>query len=151
MFPSEQTIHACSIVFDVTLEFPATRRANSLCLWGGNLTHWGWDKMATIFQMTFWNAFSLMKMYEFWLKFHQSLFIRAQLTIFQPWFRPGDKPLYEPIMVRLPMHICITWPQWVKWNPFGSIIGAQVTILTHWGLVTGGTMPLPEPMLTYHQ
>ena len=31
------------------------------------------------------------------------------------WRRPGDKPLSEPMMVRLPTHICITRPQWVKW------------------------------------
>ena len=30
------------------------------------------------------------------------------------WRRPGDKPLYEPMMVRLPMHICVTRPQWVN-------------------------------------
>ena len=30
------------------------------------------------------------------------------------WRRPGDKPLYEPMMVRLPTHICVTRPQWVK-------------------------------------
>ena len=30
------------------------------------------------------------------------------------WHRPGDKPLSEPMMVRLPMHICVTRPQWVK-------------------------------------
>ena len=30
------------------------------------------------------------------------------------WRRPGDKPLSEPMMVSLPTHICITWPQWVK-------------------------------------
>ena len=30
------------------------------------------------------------------------------------WCRPGDKPLSEPMMVRLLTHICITWPQWVK-------------------------------------
>ena len=30
------------------------------------------------------------------------------------WRRPGDKPLSEPIMVRLLTHICVTWPQWVK-------------------------------------
>ena len=30
------------------------------------------------------------------------------------WRRPGDKPLSEPIMVRLPTHICVTRPQWVK-------------------------------------
>ena len=29
------------------------------------------------------------------------------------WRRPGDKPLSEPMMVRLPTHICITRPHWV--------------------------------------
>ena len=28
------------------------------------------------------------------------------------WRRPGDKPLSEPVMVRLPPHICVTRPQW---------------------------------------
>ena len=30
------------------------------------------------------------------------------------WRRPGDKPLSEPMVVRLPTHICVTRPQWVK-------------------------------------
>ena len=30
------------------------------------------------------------------------------------WRRPGDKPLSEPMMVRLPTHICVTQPQWVN-------------------------------------
>ena len=30
------------------------------------------------------------------------------------WRRPGDKPLSEPMIVSLPMHICVTRPQWVK-------------------------------------
>ena len=30
------------------------------------------------------------------------------------WRRPGDKPLSEPMIVRLPTHICVTRPQWVK-------------------------------------
>ena len=51
------------------------------------LTHWGRDKMATIFQTTFWNAFSWMKMFEYRLKFHWNLFLRVQLIIFQHWFR----------------------------------------------------------------
>ena len=38
------------------------------------LAHWGRDKMDAIFQITFLNAFSWMKMYEFRLKFHWSLF-----------------------------------------------------------------------------
>ena len=32
------------------------------------------------------------------------------------WRRPGDKPLSEPMMVILSMHICVTRPQWVKTN-----------------------------------
>ena len=53
----------------------------------GALTHWGRDKMAGIFQMTFLYAFSWMKIYEYQLKFHWSLFPWVQLTIFQHWFR----------------------------------------------------------------
>ena len=40
------------------------------------------------------------------------------------WRRPGDKPLFEPMMVSLPTHICVTRPQWVnfkirtKWPTF---------------------------------
>ena len=30
------------------------------------------------------------------------------------WRRSGDKPLSGPMMVRLPTHICVTRPQWVK-------------------------------------
>ena len=51
------------------------------------LTHWGRDKMAAISQTTLSNVFSWMKMLEFRLKVHWSLFIRIQLTIFQYWFR----------------------------------------------------------------
>ena len=50
-------------------------------------THWGRDKMAAIFQRTFSNAFSSTKMHEFQLRFHWSLFMKVQLTIFQHWFR----------------------------------------------------------------
>ena len=28
------------------------------------------------------------------------------------WRRPGDKPLFEPMMVSLTTHICVTRPQW---------------------------------------
>ena len=51
------------------------------------LTHWGQDKMAAVSQTMFSNAFSWMKMYEFHFKFHWSLFLRLQLTIFTHWFR----------------------------------------------------------------
>ena len=38
--------------------------------------------------------------------------------------RSGDKPLSEPMMVRLLTHICVTWPQWVNgFAPYkGSVI-----------------------------
>ena len=39
------------------------------------------------------------------------------------WNQPGDKPLSEPMRVRLLTHIYVTRPQWVKG-------------LTHWGRVT---------------
>ena len=41
------------------------------------------------------------------------------------WHRPGDKPLSEPMMIRLSTHICVTRPQWVK-NP-GVITHERLT------------------------
>ena len=32
------------------------------------------------------------------------------------WRRPGDKPLTEPMVVRLLTHICVTRPQWVNFK-----------------------------------
>ena len=50
-------------------------------------THWGRYKMAAISQMTFWNVFSWMKMYEFRLRFHWNLLLRFELTIYQHWLQ----------------------------------------------------------------
>ena len=36
------------------------------------------------------------------------------LVWLKAWSRPGDKPLSEPMLVRLPTHICVTRPQWVN-------------------------------------
>ena len=67
------------------------------------------------------------------------------------WRRPGEKPLSEPMMVRLLTHTCITRPQWVNslwpsdtiwWQRSGSTL-AQVMACC--------PKPLPEPMLTDHQ
>ena len=59
-----------------------------LHLSGANeLAHQGWDKIATIFPTTSSSAFSWMKVYEFWLKFHWSLLLTVQLTIFPHRFR----------------------------------------------------------------
>ena len=43
------------------------------------------------------------------------------------WYRPGDKPLSEPMMVSLPTHICITWPKWV--NSFRPILTTIITAI----------------------
>ena len=67
------------------------RRGKNYCnIWSLktiNETHWSWDKMAEISQVTFSNAFSWMKMCEFRLIFHWSLFLTVKLTISQHWFR----------------------------------------------------------------
>ena len=95
--------------------------------------------MEAILQMTFSSAFSWMKIFEFWLKFHWSLFLRVQLTIFRAlvqimgWCRPGNKPLSEAVMLSLLMHICVTWPQWIK--PQTSTSQPSVSYITSCGLV----------------
>ena len=50
-------------------------------------THWGQDEMDNISQMTFLNTVFSMKMLEFRLRLHWSLFLGAQSTMFQHWFR----------------------------------------------------------------
>ena len=46
------------------------------------------------------------------------------------WRRLGDKPLSEPMMVRLPTHVCVTRPQWVN----------LLALWWHMQHRTGGTM-----------
>ena len=36
------------------------------------------------------------------------------------WRRSGNKPLSEPMLVSLPMHLCLTRPQWVNRNIVGT-------------------------------
>ena len=47
-------------------------------------------------------------------RFHWRLFPRVQLTIFQHWHWPGDKPLSETMMVSSQTHMCVTRPEWVN-------------------------------------
>ena len=73
------------------------------------------------------------------------------------WPRPGDKELSEPMLVRIPTHICVTRPQWVK----GSVnslwpcdtMWHQRSWSIWWGnsLLPDGPKPLPHPMLTCHE
>ena len=85
-----------------------------ISVWNIALTHWGWDKITVILKTTHWNAFSGMEMFEFWLKFHYSLFLRGPindilaLVQIMDWHRIGNKPLSEPMMVRLLMYTSMT-------------------------------------------
>ena len=94
------------------------RRLSTL-LW---LTHWGRDKMITISQTTFSDAFSWQKMYEFRLKFHWNLFLGFELIRFQrlvqiimAWRRPSliywridaSVGLNELFILRLPINVRI--------------------------------------------
>ena len=64
----------------------------------------------------------VMKRIEFQLKFHlPGKFVpkgpinnTPALVQIMAWHWPGNKPLSEPNLVRLMMHICVTRPQWVK-------------------------------------
>ena len=79
------------------------------------LTHWGRNKMDAISQTTFSSAFPWMKMFEFRLKVPKGPITNIPALVqIMAWRRPGDKPLSEPMMVRLPTHMCVTRPQWVN-------------------------------------
>ena len=77
------------ILFQDTVPLFNTFPRLMLCTnYGDNeLTHWGRDQIDAMSQTTFSNAFSRMKMNEFRIGFHWSLFLRFELTIFQHWFR----------------------------------------------------------------
>ena len=45
------------------------------------------------------------------------------------WRRPGDKPLTEPMVVRLLTHICVTRPQWVNCFPWAGFLSNKIGAL----------------------
>ena len=46
----------------------------------------------------------------------------SALVQIMAWRRPGDKPLFEPMMVRSLTHICVTRPRWVKLTTTGTAV-----------------------------
>ena len=76
--------------------------------------------MDAISQTTFSSIFFLMKMLGFRLKISLKFVPKGPinnnpaLVQMMAWRRQGDKPLSDPMMGRLPTHICITRPQCVK-------------------------------------
>ena len=107
------------------------------------LTHWDRDKMDTNSQTTLWSAFSLMKTCEFPIKIALKLVPEGpinnipELVQIMAWQGPGDKALSEPMIVRLSMHICVTWPQWlneqyhVNKNYLSSRVEISITLCVH--------------------
>ena len=81
--------------------------------------------MDAISQTTLSNTFSWMKMLEF------SINDIPALVQIMDWRRLGDKPLSEPMMVRLPTHICVTQPQWVNNLYRSSYCIANTYLLIH--------------------
>ena len=59
------------------------------------------------------------------------------------WRRPGAKPLSEPMVVRLPTHICVTGPQWVKAGIFVS--GIYLRLLTSLVVLSSNTVSCISP------
>ena len=80
------------------------------------LTHWGQDIMADIFQCIFLNEY-VCNSIKISLEFVPKGPINNIPALVQKmaWRRPGDKLLYEPMMVTLPTHY-------------------MVTLLTHWSV-----------------
>ena len=121
------------------------------------LTHWDWDKMATNFLMTFSNAFSWMKIHEFWFRFHWSLFPIYNISTLDQIMAcglPGDKPFAETMMVSLLMHICITQPQIVNSPPPSAAFMCQwirSALVKIMACRLFGAKPLSKPVLGYRQ
>ena len=84
------TTKICNVVFSI-MQIPKRLHMKSLCKYhvNGSLSiQSGLNQVAEILQTTFSNAFLWQKIFLFWFKFHQSLFIiKDQLTIGQHWFR----------------------------------------------------------------
>ena len=83
-------------------------------------THWGRDEIDVILQKTFSNAFFLNEIV--WISIEISLKFVSNgvfnnipaLVQIMAWHHPGGKPLFEPMVVSLLLHICVTRPQWVN-------------------------------------
>ena len=92
-----------------------------------------------------------------WLKISQKFVPKVRianipaLVQIMAWRQSGDKPLSEPMMVSLLMHICITLPQWIK-----DMAMSNCWILnhngTHWATtVAGPSILVPCHVINYLQ
>ena len=68
------------------------------------------------FQMHFleWNVWNSIYIIPKFVPTCRTNNIPQHLVQIKAWWRLGDKSLFEPMMVSLPTHICVTRPQWVN-------------------------------------
>ena len=82
-------------------------------------------------------------------------FVSISLLVWiMAWHWTGDKPLYEPMMFSLQMHICVTWLQWINLLRLSDTFMLQYTRPSLVQIMTCfecSVKPLSEPMLTYCQ
>ena len=124
--PGEHPVKRGGVWLPQCNRHPICARPEQQYMHGGlgltHLTHWGRDKMNAISQTIFSSAFLWMKMLEFLLRFLWNLFLMAQLTIFQHWFR-----LWLGA-VQATSHYLNQW--WlVYWRIYASL---GLNDLTHW-------------------
>ena len=106
----------------------------------GALKHWDRDKVASILQTTFSNAFSSINLFDFISKCHGSLSPRVHLTIFQVLSaKQMTNPHVNKWLSNLLTHIRVTQHQWInltlafsKWViwltwEYGSIRSNKIT------------------------
>ena len=73
------------------------------------------------------------------------------------WRRPGDKPLPEPMVVSLPMHICIDRPQWVnglnrlQWFACLSWQGSRLRVSCHGNNIPPGAPQIEHSLAYWYQ
>ena len=82
------------------------------------LTHWGGHKIYRHFPDDIFKRIFLDENVCIWLKISLN-FVPKVLNnnipvLVQIMVWPREKPLFEPMMVSLLAHICVTWPQWVN-------------------------------------
>ena len=104
------------------------------------LTHLPQEKMAAISQTMFSDAFLWMGSFAFWLKFHWSLFLRVQLTVFHHWFRwwlgagQATSHYLNQWWLTFTDHICVTRPQWVI-NSLRSGEWWNIYVSLNWAII----------------
>ena len=84
------------------------------------LNIWRLGQMAAISQTTIFKCILLNENVKILIKISLKFVSKGSvnnipaLVQIMAWWRQGDKPLSEAMMVWLLTHVCITWPQWVN-------------------------------------